>query len=185
MDHETFAQLLGNYGEFVGAIAVVVTLGYLAMQIRQNTATIHLSESAHRATIETELNNRFHELRRDLYGDAELARIYRTGMLTPENLETVEWDRFYNWIYSQFLALGEQYRLSDTLMVERGEYEDVYEDMFRYPGVRAFWESMYSYDREWAEHVQSIFDRTEASSDEELLANPCFQLPSLPRSQRV
>jgi len=27
MDHKSFAQLLGNYGEFVGAIAVVVTLG--------------------------------------------------------------------------------------------------------------------------------------------------------------
>ena len=34
MDHQAFAQLLGNYGEFVGAIAVVVTLGYLAVQIR-------------------------------------------------------------------------------------------------------------------------------------------------------
>jgi hypothetical protein len=35
MDHQTFAQLLGNYGEFVGAIAVVFTLAYLALQIRQ------------------------------------------------------------------------------------------------------------------------------------------------------
>ena len=31
------AQLLGNFGEFVGAIAVVATLAYLAVQIRQNT----------------------------------------------------------------------------------------------------------------------------------------------------
>jgi hypothetical protein len=37
MDHQEFAQLLGNYGEFVGAIAVVITLAYLAIQIRQNT----------------------------------------------------------------------------------------------------------------------------------------------------
>ena len=36
MDHQAFAQLLGNYGEFVGAIAVVVTLIYLTAQIRQN-----------------------------------------------------------------------------------------------------------------------------------------------------
>jgi len=41
MDHLTFAQLLGNYGEFFGAIAVVATLGYLAVQIRHsNRATI-------------------------------------------------------------------------------------------------------------------------------------------------
>ena len=29
MDHQAIAQLLGNYGEFVGAIAVVITLIYL------------------------------------------------------------------------------------------------------------------------------------------------------------
>jgi hypothetical protein len=30
-------ELLGNIGEFLGAIGVVVTLGYLVVQIRQNT----------------------------------------------------------------------------------------------------------------------------------------------------
>ena len=36
MDHQAFAQLLGNYGEFVGAIAVVGTLFYLALQVRHS-----------------------------------------------------------------------------------------------------------------------------------------------------
>ncbi len=36
MDLMSTAQLLGNFGEFFGAIAVVVTLAYLAVQIRQN-----------------------------------------------------------------------------------------------------------------------------------------------------
>ena len=34
---------LGALGEFVGAIAVVVTLGYLAIQIRQNTRAMQES----------------------------------------------------------------------------------------------------------------------------------------------
>ena len=38
MDHQTFAQLLGNYGEFLGSIGVVATLIYLAIQIRHNAA---------------------------------------------------------------------------------------------------------------------------------------------------
>ena len=38
MDLMSMAQLLGNLGEFVGAIAVVATLIYLALQIRHNTA---------------------------------------------------------------------------------------------------------------------------------------------------
>jgi len=40
MDHETFAQLLGNYGEFPGAIAVIVTPIYLAVQIGLNTESL-------------------------------------------------------------------------------------------------------------------------------------------------
>jgi hypothetical protein len=40
MDHQTFAQLLGNYGEFVGAIAVVVTLVYLSVQVKTNSTMI-------------------------------------------------------------------------------------------------------------------------------------------------
>ena len=40
MDHQAVAQLLGNYGEFVGAIAVLVTLVYLAFQVRQNNVGI-------------------------------------------------------------------------------------------------------------------------------------------------
>ena len=39
MDHQAFAQLLGNYGEFVGAIAVVVTLVYLAAHARYFVST--------------------------------------------------------------------------------------------------------------------------------------------------
>ncbi len=31
------SQLLGNYGEFLGSIAVFATLAYLAVQVRQNT----------------------------------------------------------------------------------------------------------------------------------------------------
>jgi hypothetical protein len=40
MDHQAFAQLLGSYGEFVGAIAVVATLVYVAGQLRQNTNAV-------------------------------------------------------------------------------------------------------------------------------------------------
>ncbi|MEE8475850.1 MAG: hypothetical protein V3T01_10890 [Myxococcota bacterium] len=38
-----FSQLLGNYGEFVGAIAIVVTLVYLAIQVRQSSRMMRAS----------------------------------------------------------------------------------------------------------------------------------------------
>ena len=34
------SQLLGNYGEFVGAIAIVITLIYLAVQLKHNTNSV-------------------------------------------------------------------------------------------------------------------------------------------------
>ena len=43
MDHQAFAQLLGNYGEFFGSVAVVATLIYLSIQVRHSsrqTATL-------------------------------------------------------------------------------------------------------------------------------------------------
>lgn len=35
MDHQAIAQLLGNYGEFIGSLAILVTLAYLSIQVRQ------------------------------------------------------------------------------------------------------------------------------------------------------
>ena len=46
MDHQAFAQLLGNYGEFIGALAVVATLGYLALQVRHSKASIDANTKA-------------------------------------------------------------------------------------------------------------------------------------------
>ena len=36
-------EALGAIGEIVGAVAVVLTLGYLALQIRQNTPSVRAS----------------------------------------------------------------------------------------------------------------------------------------------
>lgn len=43
MDLMSVAHLLGNFGEFVGSIAVVVTLGYLAVQVRHNAQSAAVS----------------------------------------------------------------------------------------------------------------------------------------------
>ncbi|MEQ8860797.1 MAG: hypothetical protein RIC56_19300 [Pseudomonadales bacterium] len=40
----TFSQLLGNYGEFIGGIAVLATLAYLAYQLRQGTRALERSD---------------------------------------------------------------------------------------------------------------------------------------------
>lgn len=41
MDYIALSELLGNYGEFIGSIAVVVTLIYLIVQVRQTRNSIY------------------------------------------------------------------------------------------------------------------------------------------------
>jgi len=64
MDFMSVAQLLGNLGEFVGAIAVVVTLGYLAVQVRHsreateaNSRSVAQSERVARAQVRSAITD--------------------------------------------------------------------------------------------------------------------------------
>ena len=46
-------DVLGNLGDFIGGLAVVVTLIYLALQIRQNTATTRVQTLQHLLSSDT------------------------------------------------------------------------------------------------------------------------------------
>jgi hypothetical protein len=75
MDHQAFAQLLGSYGEFIGAIAVVLTLGYLAVQVRQNTHQIQSNAASVEASTYQSLMVQIIELNRGLAADPQLSEI--------------------------------------------------------------------------------------------------------------
>ena len=81
MDIQGVAQLLGNFGEFFGAIAVVMTLVYLAGQLRQNTKALRSASYEHwcqQASEWAHLATRYaHEL-------AEIEKIASFEELTPE-----------------------------------------------------------------------------------------------------
>ena len=79
MDHQTFAQMLGNYGEFFGAVAVVITLGYLAVQVRQ-------SNQATRTNSQQAVFTNFYGLTADLVNDNETIGTIRKGFADWEGL---------------------------------------------------------------------------------------------------
>ena len=64
------AQLLGNFGEFFGAIAVLVTLAYLTVQIRHST-------NVAKAEAVREANRGWIQAFKELWDDGETARIVR------------------------------------------------------------------------------------------------------------
>lgn len=92
-------QDMGAVGDIISAIAVVLSLVYLAIQIRQSTQTIRL--------------NTFHEVVRDqastislLSTDAELSRINYKGLSDFHSLTKVEQGRWECW-YLAWLRLFE------------------------------------------------------------------------------
>ena len=61
MSHQELAQLLGNYGEFIGAIAVVVTLVYLALQLKYGRESLEANTKAIRAQAISDITRNVHE----------------------------------------------------------------------------------------------------------------------------
>ena len=81
-------EAIGAIGEIIGAIAVVITLVYLAAQLRTNTTAINRSASQ-------EVIQGRGEMSRFLASDSELSSLFWRGAATPESLDSNEWQRFY------------------------------------------------------------------------------------------
>ena len=99
------AQLLGNFGEFVGAIAVVVTLIYFGLQLRQASANVkaasHQSASQGRTA-----------LRMALSGDQRLTNIVRRGLAEPDVLDQDEYMQFNVFLVEEFRIIQSAYFLN-------------------------------------------------------------------------
>jgi len=79
-------QELGAAGEFVGAIGVVVTLVYLAYQIRQNTVQLEQSTRTARAAAQNASNTALRDTRASIFESDEMAEIFSMGNDDPEAL---------------------------------------------------------------------------------------------------
>ena len=84
---------LGSLGEFIASLATLVTLIYLARQIRDNSA--NLNRETQRATLADASAWRSH-----LIDSPELSEIYRVGITNPEELDPSERIRFRMLLHS-------------------------------------------------------------------------------------
>jgi hypothetical protein len=114
VDHQAFAQLLGNYGEFVGAIAVVVTLGFLVHQLRQNTRA--LNESSRLAQI-NQADENYRDVSRwrgMVTNNAELTEIWHRGT-AGEELSDADAERFMQLAYELIFGFWRGYEGATSL----------------------------------------------------------------------
>ena len=127
---------LANLGEFIGGVAVVVTLIYLAMQVRA-------SQTLARADSEGQLTALWSNHTLQLAIRPGLARIIELGLETPEELDEEEARRFRYWImqyYQMNEGIWRKYR--QGLLAEDAwvGLERVIAGMFSSPLVVKFWD---------------------------------------------
>ncbi len=118
-------EAMGNIGDFVGGIAVIVTLIYLAMQIRQNTRSALASTELQVGRMSVDLNAL-------IAGNPELARIYRLGLVGSEELtpdESIQWLSLLAVIFYSHEALYRQYERG---LLEETSWRAVEEGLDRY-----------------------------------------------------
>jgi len=154
MDLATLAQL----GEFVGGLFVVVSLVYLAYQVRQNTTSLRAENYAR-------VLERLSTLQSNLSSDAELNRIVVVGAQTPEALTRTERMRL-TWSLYELLGAAEfvfhQHR-AGALPTEVWE---------RWQATLVWWLSNPGIQRWWAAKPSPFSASFEAFADEIIRTSP-------------
>ena len=127
------AETLANWGDFIGGIAVVISLIYVGMQIRASVAQARLDSF----TKSTELWSQFTSA---VAGDGETWRIFHQGTRDYDKLNPEEKSRF-GFVISMYFGI------IDTIMMHQaaGIYpsQQIYERsleqayaVFQLPGVQ-------------------------------------------------
>jgi hypothetical protein len=88
-------QDLGNIGEFAGAIAVIVSLVYLAWQIRQNTAQLSQNADWLAASASQDVAGSMNEWSYVLARDPDLTAFLFKALADPKALDVGEQYRFF------------------------------------------------------------------------------------------
>jgi hypothetical protein len=165
------AQLLGNFGEFAGALAVVGTLVYLAVQVRQskealNANTRSLDEDRKMTQADTlrQLTKSWDEILRRATGSREVASILMRGNRNLSDLDEVE-----QVIYSSLLTPFFNHHLASLQLVD-GQFLDdevtelidvLLVDVLRdNPGARTWWEAIqFGFPRRLRERINPLLER--------------------------
>ena len=164
-------QDLGAAGEFVGAIGVVITLVYLAYQIRQNTFQLEQSTLTAKAAAQNASNTALRETRASIFESGEMAEIFHAGNSNPEDLGDVARVRYrlalqnvtdvMLEIYAQTFATGfapETWNTQGHTLVVR---------ILDTPGGQWFWATFGdNYPSDFRVEVDRILDSSASARDD-------------------
>ena len=144
---------LGNIGEFLGGIGVVVTLVYLAVQIRQNSRTV--KASAAQSVLQS-----LSEALRAAAESPGLTRVIKQGFTEFEKLdETEEW-QFFLWLFAWFKLVEQTHQHYTVGNIEEGTWAGQVAHLkgnLATPAVARFWTARRSaFSQEFQELVDTL-----------------------------
>ena len=127
---------IGAIGEILGATAVVISLVYVAVQIRQNTNETRMQRTQSLIAANADVNSQ-------VAGDKELADVFQAAVVDFDALSGSEKIRFGGLVFSTFNRYSFAY-----YQYLRGDLEEVFwkvieQEMAVFltlPGARTWWE---------------------------------------------
>lgn len=127
---------LGNLGDFLGGLAVIITLAYLTLQVRQNNASVEA------AAIQT-ASQSFADAVESFAKDPDILRVYTAGVQDFDSLGPEDRLRFAA-IMGGLLHRFECFLvLSDRGILPRSYWDGAVNRIrgaFALPGTRSWWE---------------------------------------------
>jgi hypothetical protein len=129
-------EQLGNIGEFVAAIAVVVSIFYLATQMRQNTASVQAAAYQTWLTAKQEIYS--------FTRDPNFSQIVGPALVDSRNLNEGTYITFGLWCQSWMNAGQAVNLLYEKRAIDRSTWEiemRIVAATLRYAGIRQWWDA--------------------------------------------
>lgn len=127
---------IGALGDLIGALAVVVSLVYLAIQVRQNTNAV-------RAETAREVVASIRAVNTTVASDPELFRLFSTMTENPDQLSPEERGRVTHLLFNHYRAIEEahlQYTKGNLDEEIWAGWSRTFYDYINSPGWRRYWE---------------------------------------------
>ena len=162
-------EAIGAIGELIGAVGVILALGYLAFQIRQNTLQLAQNERSSIAAAVYASATALRENRKSVYENPEVTELWLKGMNNPVELADADRYRFRllmhnvldatSAVYSQTVVTGfspETWATQGATAVER---------VVTTAGGRWFWEQFKgNYTNEFRAEVDRVLESNSSIS---------------------
>ena len=137
-------EAIGAIAEMIGGIAVLATLIYLALQVRQNSALLEQNTRASRQAILRNQTDRYIANCHFIAGDSGICGIYQRAMKDPSSVTREEWWRFGTYMYGMFKDYEEMFLFASQDQESAHRWADSQKHIIFYlnpAGGRKWWES--------------------------------------------